>query len=182
MQTYIYKHCTARLSKVGDNKLVHLWAWDLGLKRLLRGWASLLLFQGWPRVFLYLCILELVYLWTGEYMHILPLLPLLVFVFVYLWKGYCVHLLPRCASPSPSFSPRVGLSASASAGFCLTERSSRPRDPPLVEDGIAPPVTEDLCKEEGCGSDDTGVGNDTGWYWAELFQRLVGRDTLSPPL
>ena len=100
---------------------------------------------------------ELVYLWTGEYMHILPLLPLLVFVFVYLWRGYCVHLFPRCASPSPSFSPRVGL-------FCLTERSSRPRDPPLVEDGIAPPVTEDLCKEEGCGSDDTGVGNDTGWY------------------
>ena len=80
--------------------------------------------------------------------------------------GFCICVfverllrasLAQMHLPSPSFSPRVGL-------FCLTERSSRPRDPPLVEDGVAPPVTEDLCKEQDCGSDDTGIGNDTGWY------------------
>ena len=69
-----------------------------------------------------------------------------------------------CPDAPPLLPPSLPGLASASAGFCLTERSSRPRDPPLVEDGIAPPVTEDLSKEEDCGSDDTGVGNDAGWY------------------
>ena len=82
--------------------------------------------------------------------------------------GFCicvfVERLLRASLAPPPLPPSLPGLASASAGFCLTERSSRPRDPPLVEDGIAPPVTEDLGKEEGCGSDDTGIGNDTGWY------------------
>ena len=82
--------------------------------------------------------------------------------------GFCIFVfverLLRASLAPPPLPPSLPGLASASAGFCLTERSSRPRDPPLVEDGIAPPVTEDLCKEEGCGSDHTGIGNDTGWY------------------
>ena len=92
-------------------------------------------------------------------MHILPLLPLLV-----LYLCICGEVIAciSCPDAPPPLPPSLPGLASASAGFCLTERSSRPPDPPLVEDGIAPPVTEDLGKEEG--SDDTGIGNDTGWY------------------
>ena len=101
------------------------------------------------------------------------------FLFFHCWFLYlciCGEVIAciSCPDAPPPLPPSLPGLASASAGFCLTERSSRPRDPPLVEDGIAPPVTEDLGKEEGCGSDDTGIGNDTGLVLSTIVPASSG--------